>query len=590
MSLENPNQNINSQKIEETIEKQETIESERRQPQFIKEFSKQESSEERTRLAQEIRQKRAENFATKKETNKKESEKEKELREKLADIQGLEKTIADLSENGVSRLMNYFELKNLRARLATENISYAEASKKEIIPPDMAAPKRMIEEFYKEQMKKYERREDIKEKFSEENLASLPLDSYIDLLKQFPSQMVAHVTRQGIRENYFAYHSKGLGEYSDNFLKIIKDGRLRSSLGIAIIEREKEKAIASFLKLDKFDSKEGALKYLEYFTRGEQHVHDPGGEYVDDMAIHFTTEMVADENYGAERGNEIFITFPAAHIASQYHFTGQLSKDSGDWNNDTWVWANEEKGMDINAGIFFIPESTKVDKKTGSKYELNENKKPIINQEYKDEITSFVETGSFDEMSSQVVEIYYQNPWKFKDMRAAMESGKIPKELESFISCLEASGIKDQRLKIALLDNLSGLVTRKRHQQEDEGRELNLEIDSVLMQSSLLYKEASDTISAKEYWENYFTQHPEQKPSKIVYYNGDPTAALEKWKDQKGLTKKTGSRGLGFKGMEFERSNIERSNPKATVGMDRFKTIAEKVIDDYFGSKKEDLK
>ena len=33
-------------------------------------------------------------------------------------------------------------------------------------------------------------------------------------------------------------------------------------------------------------------------------------------------------------------------------------------------------------------------------------------------------------------------------------------------------------------------------------------------------------IPAEEYWENYFKKHPEEKPAHIIYYNGDPEAAV----------------------------------------------------------------
>ena len=50
---------------------------------------------------------------------------------------------------------------------------------------------------------------------------------------------------------------------------MMEDGRLRSPLGIALIEKEKEKAW-KFLHLDKFSSKDEALENLEKYTREDR--------------------------------------------------------------------------------------------------------------------------------------------------------------------------------------------------------------------------------------------------------------------------------------------------------------------------------
>lgn len=41
---------------------------------------------------------------------------------------------------------------------------------------------------------------------------------------------------------------------------------------------------------------------------------------------------------------------------------------------------------------------------------------------------------------------------------------------------------------------------------------------------------AEQTIPSRDYWETYFNAHPEQRPSKLVYYHGeDPTTTLHEW-------------------------------------------------------------
>lgn len=43
------------------------------------------------------------------------------------------------------------------------------------------------------------------------------------------------------------------------------------------------------------------------------------------------------------------------------------------------------------------------------------------------------------------------------------------------------------------------------------------------------------TCTAQDYWENYFSQNPGQKPKRIIYYDGDPNEFVEKWKKENKL-------------------------------------------------------
>lgn len=543
-------------------------------PQFIKQFSKQESPEERTRLAREIREKRLENFAANKEV----IEKKNELQKKITDIRELEKLIADLSGNGLSRLMNYFKLRNLQAQLSEEKGDYVDSQKEEIISPDMIEPKRMLDNFYAGEKNKWENspysKEDIERNFSEEHLSSLSLEDYALLMKRFPNQMVAHVTRQGVRDHTgMLWHTKGEGEFHNGFVKMMEDGRLRSPLGIALIEKEKEKAMEKFLHLEKFSSKDKALNNLEKYTREDQGNHDEGvGEYVDSMSIHFATEQVADRLYGGEKGNEFFFAIPSAQIASQYYFNGQLKDASGGERNDQWVWANEEKGININSGLVFIPEKTPVSKENGSKYELDENKNRKIHQENIEDLKKLMKYDGLHNLVNNL-------------QRTAGETGKNLSELN--VGLREKCGIQNEKLadymisNPKLLSNLEYLNNAQYFFDSDEMEKFNQRIDerlkNILDEGDVLYEMAKDATPAKDYWENYFTQHPEQRPSKIVYYNGDPTTALENWQIKNGLKKRSDRKDIGF-----EERSVSRDSSHATAGMGRFKAIAEKVIDDYY--------
>jgi len=291
------------------------------------------------------------------------------------------------------------------------------------------------------------------------------------------------------------------------------------------------------------------------------------------MAIHVATQEVADGYYGSERGNEIFLAFPSALIASQYFFYGQLTEPGDNVHNDQFIWANEERGMDINTGLVFIPKEARVDPKTGSRYKLDSDNNPIVNQPYIDKIKELSESAEFEELAKQVDAIVNNSGWTSYNIAHAELLGGSPK-LEAIRQELEQQfGITDRRLQTALLDyrHLSKL-------REDTHTPFDNRIREMLEEQSILYDEAETTIFSKDFWGNYFALHPDQQPSKVIYYNGqDPTAALLEWKTSHGITKAGAKGDLGFR----ERY-VKPNSPQATAGLGRFISIAEEVIDKYF--------
>lgn len=568
-------------------------------PQFIREFSKEESSEERQQAAQAIKAKRAEHFAEKRAQTKKQaelqeatSEREMDLAQNMEAIRNLKSEITELSASRLGKILNFFQLRKLRADIVIGQKTYdelkqqqdAEIAEPQAIseklgtgetPPALLEAKTMLANFYKGQKEKWSKseytKEDIIKNFSEEYLVSLSPEDYALLLKRFPGEMVAHVTRQGIRDHIgHIYHTAGEDAYADGFIKIVENGRLRSPLGVYLVESEKEQAIARFLHLDDFRTKKEALNYLSTFTDERQ---GDISNYVDGMAVHFAAEEVADHYYGAEQGNEIFIAYPSAYIASQYYFNGQLNESGGGYWNDQWVWANEERGMDLNAGLVFIPEEARVDKKTGSRYELDGNGSPVKNSEYQDAFRRVANSPDFHDFANQVIKITGKSDQSFEG-------------LEPFRQRLEQEfGITDRRLQTAILnyDHLLSLDIQKKNQEsewKDPFHSVDSVIDDALRDDGILFTEAKDAISSKEFWEAHFAKNPAKRPSKVVYYKGSsPTRALYEWRDAQGIRKKAKDKDMGF-----SERHIERNAPPATAGLDRFKILAEKVIEDHFAA------
>ena len=256
-------------------------------------------------------------------------------------------------------------------------------------------PKESIKRFYEEVAKEYKAlpftKEEIEEKFSAENLSSLSLEEYAELLKRVPPRFILHITRQGVRDRV-SFHS-GRGEMSDGFKKILSDGKIKSKLEQylgEIIEKDSVRSLfENYLRIpgDYPTKKEAASRVTDFLTR---HIGTnlAFSEVADVSAVHASMDYVGEEFYGGEPGNEIFFLYPTAYVASQYRIADQWDtpagfnmKEStmGSQYNDLWLKTkSQNKGeLPVNASIVFIPKNTKVDPKTGSKYKIGSDSTPI---------------------------------------------------------------------------------------------------------------------------------------------------------------------------------------------------------------------
>lgn len=562
MGIEKPFNNADSE--EDNKQEEESVQ---KQPEFVREFSKEYSQEERQALAGEIMEKRGEYFERKKT---------------IEEIKSLNEQLDAYNDSSfISKIGDYLKIRAVRRKLEVKESMGEESGSSN----EMEEVRNMVDNFYDEQREKWAEseysKEDIVNNFSEEHLSKLSLEDYITLLKRFPSEMVTHVTRQGIRDHFgMTYHTKGRGEYSDSFMKMLEDGHLKSPLAVTLMENGKKKGIEQILRLDSYKTKNQALERLDAYTREDQDSHNEIiGEYVDTAAIHFAVEEVADHYYGSERGNEIFVAYPSALVASQYYFSmadsgGSVAKMGKDApRNDLWTWTQEENGIDLNAGLVFIPADAQVDAKNGSQYELDEHKNPVPNQEYKKQINKIADTGYNINLFDRLL----------RSMRE--------RETEATrVGDLENASVLDKDLQRVLLDrvNLEDLqhICHQKYDAKkfgDESRlkkweqELDRKIKEILINNDL-YENAKNTISSKSFWEAYFTEHPDKTPSKVVYYKGgDPTKALDDFRMRNDIYKSGADKNLGF----VER-HVSRKSEFATKGMNRFRNLAADVIDQHY--------
>lgn len=373
-------------------------------PKYVREYSKRESPEERDQLAQEITEKRKSYFDEKRSRAEKESEKNILAQE----IEALADRIAShKNESFFTRLKDYFSIKKIEQQLQGKEHE-KKALEEELSTPikgrsDMDEIQTALANFYARQSKEWQvwsnkeyTKEDIARDFSEDHLASLLMKEYVALLQQYPGHMVTHVTRQGVRDHVGMFeHTKGSGASHDSFKNMLESKRLHSPLGVALSEAESFHDICEFL-----NGGEKLITNRDSVNTGEDpnqsprllvgalkgYTNEKGGlSFHDKAAVHFAIEKVLNNIYGGEKGNEIFIAYPAAHIASQYHFYNKIKKGvleypspDSDNHNDLFVWGeNELSGMNVDAGVVFIPGNAQVDVVTGSLYELDDSGCPI---------------------------------------------------------------------------------------------------------------------------------------------------------------------------------------------------------------------
>ncbi|MBC7767004.1 hypothetical protein H7Y21_03370 [Arenimonas sp.] len=543
-------------------------------PKFIKDFSKEQSQEERDQLATEIKNTRAKYFQSK----------EQESNLELEEIEKTKTSLEKISDFLPTRIKDFLKFVKIRSTLPQVESQIEKDVQSDDLPEPMIEAKTAIDKFYTKQKKKWSEspysKEDITEYFSPEHLSSLTLEEYILLLQRFPSQMVTHVTRQGVRDHVGAVnHFAGVDKLWNGFKEIVEDGALKSSFAIHVTDNAKEDVFINFLNL-KNKTKPEAMRDINYIIGEEsQHHH---GSFADIRSVHFATEEVADAHYGSETGNEIFFAYPSAMIASQYVFSGQLSNANGGYHNNQWVFADEKGGLSIDSSIVFIPKNVPVDRNTGSKYELNESLEPIKNEELFNQLFDLISQDDFKEFAVKYEQVlgnshldintFLNGTYTKTNYTKAFED-KMNEAIETLVSKF---AITDKNLYQVVLtyEFLRNIVI---------GEAKENRIYDSLKKIGLSFSLAKDTVSSEEYWENYFNKNPNiKKPSKIVYYEQtDPTLALKTWKSEKGLYKKDKNQNIGFVENYVDLSNTEEVKSKIPF-VSRFKSLANDIAERFY--------
>ena len=111
-------------------------------------------------------------------------------------------------------------------------------------------------------------------------------------------------------------------------------------------------------------------------------------------------------------------------------------------------------------------------------------------------------------------------------------------------------------------------------------------LQGIVKGSGAHWKRAENTISAREYWEIFFSKNPHLQPKHVQYYVGDPTNAVLEFQRQNNIgradTSKTDGQLLGFE--DHHILDME-NDPRANAGYDDLIAKADKIIRDHYGTR-----
>lgn len=463
--------------------------------------------------------------------------------------------------------------------------------------------------------------QEIEHELDSEKLSQMSLKEYVELLRRLPPRFFTHVTRQGIRD-HASHHYGRMGEFHHGFEGILKNGALDSIYDQALAdgithETVKEVLRGSEITPEHFPTKQQALSQLEsMLTRSA--VAPASSEFADRKAVHAALEVVADDYYGGERGNEIFMVWPAAFVAKEYHIGTQRMNVPENFApdevhktsqfNDYWLLKKDEKrgSLPIDAGIVFLPAKAEVNPTTGSRYEVDPEGKPLKNPQV-DNLLNLLRSAEFADIGDAFTAfIYAQDKLKQHEQDAEAEKRQhhylttrteerlqesrkerdhVQHAQDTYKQLCQKYAIDDPRIRNlanggwTVAQHLNGL-------RAFAGKPSLTEMDAIDLENRLShlgiqYKLAEHTESSRDYWERYFVATG-KRPSKIVYYEGtNPTAAFSTFKEATGIIYASSEANL----TELFKENLigqEGIKSVLTPEAERMREIGREVIEEMY--------
>lgn len=434
-------------------------------------------------------------------------------------------------------------------------------------------PKETLWEFYNEELKTPLTIEEKKELLKPEVLSVLSMQEYITLWQRLNPYFLWHITRQWFRDHAsWGDHNWWLEEFHQWFTSVLEDDRLiRPPISVHHgLNPHNKDSIVKFIESEIIPSSsnaEDAKKDLQSLLWSSWAV---APKYAADTSVHMAKELVAASTYGWETGNEIFYIFPSDVIASQFDFASNRSPDlrvkmhEEKWN-DIFVWPSDKKSnaIPLDMWIVFLPEDARVDRNTGSKYAhttIDWNK-------------TMSETDENKVIVFQVLNI----------MREQSDENALESE---FLSLMNDRGFTLwQELSADAFQAIDSYVRFTADGNMKRQEEL---VRKVLNHTWLLWELADNTIPSRAYWESYFVANPDQKPAHVVYYQWEPTSAVNNFLIENGIKYRWDVSNLsddpllGFKDNHVESMD---EDPRAQPGYENLIDIAHKIIDEHYEEK-----
>jgi len=557
----------------------------------------------------------AENVAQKNETLKQKEQRASEidalkaekvlaLKQRLKTVVAWSKNLLRIKDKSATEIQTEIdsmesELEKLTTQAGQLRVELEQLTKEQTELPD---PEKMLKEYYAKMETLPLSNEEKREFLRPEVLTELSTEEYTALWRRLNPYFLSHVTRQGFRDhNAMIYHSGGLQEFHFGLTSVLQDQKLlRPPLAVrgGLLARD-EASIQEFLE-DWALQAEDEEKAKERLNDQLNHSLAKAPKYPDKTAVHFAAQIVSDRFYGGEKRNEVFFLYPSDVLASQYDFAfNGAEKDftqpqSQTSSNDVFIWPPtlDNPGIPVDAGIVFLPQNTLVDPETGSKYAFEvkiidgEEKRVMIEDEKL--ISSFVEWAENLTDESPVIQAYKKNIETSYDY-GRHKNDKLRECFDVFRIEIMKLGF-DEEIALDITYNLFGSADGISQFQYTgaigDGNTKKEAALSKLRASGANWKKAPKTITAKEYWEAYFEEHPEQKPKHVIFYDGTPTTAIQEFQTKHNIGQADTSEKEGdLLGFDDRHISDMNRDTRANQGYDELIATAHRIIEEHYRKK-----
>lgn len=251
---------------------------------------------------------------------------------------------------------------------------------------------------------------------------------------------------------------------------------------------------------------------------------DPNGQVV----TNDFTRILRTRSYEAgspvrrqESGNAIYIMVP---------------EPSG----ENWQVRKDGERINIGAGILFLPKSTLVDERTGSKFVLDSEGLPRIDKNFHVKLWDITLGSSSNlhvwqnlaECAKKSLEASAQYSERAKQGIAIMKS-VLDSDYTEFIADFEkqyTGGFISEEKRDIMRQFLIAVYDRWRNNfnyyvdglsNDETWDNMNMVIERMQMVYKIGLMRSKRMVTAESYWREYFQNNPHMQPSKIVYYDGN---------------------------------------------------------------------